>query len=83
LRPGDRWRIRRYSDAEVEKFFSTEQVVEICGQAGTGFAENTLCLHKGLTPTREPRLLLQLQFALFDHGAMHDRRPADALRMLV
>lgn len=82
LRAGDRWRIRRYSDAEVGKCFSIEQTIEVCGQAGTGFAENTLCLHKGLTPTHEPRLLLQLQFALFDHGVMHDVRPPAALRML-
>src|SRR5438105_6194876 len=64
LRAGDRWNIRRYTDAEVQQCFDADQIVEICGPAGTGFAENTLCVHKGLTPTREPRLLLQLQYAL-------------------
>jgi hypothetical protein len=82
LRPGDRWNIRRYSDDEVTRCFAAERIVEICGPAGTGFAENTLCVHKGRTPTREPRLLLQLQYALFDYGVMHDRRPASTLRML-
>lgn len=82
LRPGDRWNIRRYSDAEVERSYPADRIVEICGPAGTGFAENTMCIHKGQTPRREPRLLLQLQFALFDHGVMHDRRDAATLQML-
>jgi hypothetical protein len=74
VRRGDRWNIRRYSDDEVSASFRGGDIREICGPAGTGFAENTLCVHKGLTPTRESRLLLQLQYALFDYGVMHDRR---------
>src|SRR6185312_10304249 len=83
IRAGDRWKLRRYSDAEIESFFGAEQILEICGPAGSGFAENTLCLHKGRTPTEGARLLLQLQFALFDYGVMHDRRDASALQMIV
>jgi hypothetical protein len=83
VRPGDRWNLRRYSDAEVNRTYTPAAVTEICGTAGTGFAENTLCMHKGQTPTSRPRLLLQLQFALFDYGVMHDRQPPGALRMLV
>ncbi len=83
LRAGDRWNLRRYGDDEIAQSYSAEAITEVCGPAGTGFAENTLCVHKGRTPTRQPRLLLQLQFALFDHGVMHDRQPADALRRLV
>lgn len=82
-RLGDRWNLRRYSDAEVEASYPADAIVEICGPAGTGFAENTLCVHKGRTPSARPRLLLQLQFALFDHGVMHDRRPGAALQRLV
>jgi hypothetical protein len=83
MRVGDRWSIRRYSNVEIEQCFGSERIVEICGPAGTGFAENTLCVHKGLTPSKEPRLLLQLQYALFDYGAMHDRREPASLRTLV
>lgn len=82
LRFGDRWNLRRYSDEEVARSYPAASITEICGPAGTGFAENTLCVHKGRTPTAQPRLLLQLQFALFDHGAMHDRRASDALQMM-
>jgi hypothetical protein len=81
-RPGDPWNLRRYSDEEIAATFPAERILEICGPAGTGFAENTLCIHKGLTPTDKPRLLLQLQFALFDYGVMHDRRDPISLRQI-
>lgn len=68
----ERLRLRRYTDEEVTRHHGAERIVEITGAAGTGFAENTLCLHKGLTPQRSARLLLQFEFALFDHGVMHD-----------
>jgi hypothetical protein len=78
--PGDYWNIRRYTDAEVERNYSREDIIEISGPAGTGFAENTLCIHKGSTPRATPRLLLQLQYALFDYGAMNDRIDRNRLR---
>jgi hypothetical protein len=83
LRAGDRWNIRRYTDEEIATVYPAARVHEVCGEAGTGFAENTLCIHKGSTPRREARLLLQLQFALFDYGAMHDRRAPQALAQLI
>lgn len=83
IRFGDRWNIRRYTDEEIGYQFPANDIQEICGPAGTGFAENTLCVHKGRTPTSHPRLLLQLQFALFDYGAMHDRRDSAQLRQMV
>lgn len=78
--PLDRWNIRRYTDQEIEQQYASQQIKEICGQAGDGFAEDTWCIHKGQTPVIKPRLLLQLQFALFDYGAMHDRRDHQQLR---
>jgi hypothetical protein len=70
----DRWNIRRYSDDEIRATYDDRDVLEITGPAGTGFAENTLCIHKGRTPATSARLLLQLQYALFDYGNMHDER---------
>lgn len=83
VRSGDRWVIRRYSDAEIDTQFAKTDIREICGPAGTGFAENTLCVHKGRTPAKKPRLLLQLQYALFDYGSMHDKRDSAQLRSIV
>lgn len=70
----DRWNIRRYADGEIAAAYDARDVLEITGEAGTGFAENTLCVHKGRTPVTSARLLLQLQYALFDYGNMHDER---------
>jgi hypothetical protein len=76
---GDPWNLRRYTDEEIEANYPSGNIKEICGEAGIGFAENTLCIHKGSTPKHKERLLLQLQFALFDYGAMHDRRESTSL----
>ena len=83
LKTGDRWNIRRYTDQEITSTYLPYRIKEICGGAGTGFAENTLCIHKGSTPRAEARLLLQLQFALFDYGVTDDFRKADKLELLV
>jgi hypothetical protein len=79
IRAGDRYRTRRYTDHEISSYYSTEKILEIFGESGEGFAEDTLCLHKGSTPKKIPRLLLQLQFAIFDYGNMHDQRKVSAL----
>lgn len=81
-RRGDRWNIRRYSDEEVQGYYPKEQIKEICGKAGIGFAEDTLCIHKGSTPKSQPRLLLQIQFALFDYGVMDDEKPSGSLKRI-
>lgn len=79
LKFSDNWNLRRYSDSEINRTYDPNEVLEICGPAGTGFAENTLCIHKGRTPTSENRLMLQFQFALFDYGLMHDRCSSELL----
>lgn len=75
FRLNDRWIVRRYADAEIERFYPASRIIEIPGAAGDGFAEDTFCIHKGQTPIRAPRLLLQFQYSLFDYGTMHDQRP--------
>lgn len=78
----DRWSIRRYTDEEVSRRYAADDIMEITGPAGSGFAENTLCIHKGQTPVSDNRLLLQLQFSLFDYGVMHDRRESASLGLI-
>lgn len=78
----DPWLLRRYEDNEISDIYDKDSIKEICGAAGTGFAENTLCVHKGSTPKNEPRLILQLQFALFDYGVMNDNCAQKDLRIL-
>lgn len=79
----DAIKVRRYADEEIDSAYAPDDIREICGPAGTGFAENTLCIHKGRTPVRQARLLLQLQFALFDYGVMHDNRDESDLHLIV
>jgi Phytanoyl-CoA dioxygenase (PhyH) len=79
----DRFRLRRYTDDEIAALYPAADVVTIEGEAGTGFAEDTLCVHKGTTPEGNPRLLLQFEYALFDYGVMSDSRPLEALGALV
>jgi hypothetical protein len=82
FRASDRWLLRRFSDFEIERKYSADRIHEICGPAGTGFAENTLCIHKGRTPTSKNRLTLHLQFALFDYDIAHDRCDPAALSLI-
>ena len=49
-------------DSELIKAYGAENVLEICGEKGFGFVEDTFCFHKGTTPTQKSRLLLQLEF---------------------
>lgn len=82
FKKSDRWRTRRYTDEEISSYYPAADILEITGKAGTGFAEDTLCIHKGSTPKTEPRLLLQIQFAHFDYGVAHDQRDPNSLSMI-
>jgi hypothetical protein len=52
------------SDAQIEKWYGKENQVLLCGSAGSGFAEDLFCYHKGLHPVSGDRLMLQLRFGL-------------------
>ena len=75
LRAGNHWNIRHYGDDEIAAVQPPARVNEIYIHAGVGFAQNTLCTCKGSIPRNAGSLLPPLQFALFNHGAMHDPRP--------
>jgi hypothetical protein len=73
---------RRFDDKEISSFYAPQDILEVVGPEGLGFAEDTLCVHKAASPTRMPRLILQLQFALFDLGVGSDDREPSALQMM-
>lgn len=75
--------LRRYGDAEIEAAYGAERVIMIYGEAGTGFAEDTGCFHKGIPPRTRDRLALQVEFALHDYALAHDERPPAQLRMIL
>jgi hypothetical protein len=78
-----RLRYTRFSDEEVLRCYGADKVATIYGKAGSGFAEDTYCLHKGLAPTGRDRLILQIQFALHDFGVQHDGMAESALRQIL
>lgn len=78
----DRFVTRRFEDAEIKDFYAPSDILEVAGPRGLGFAEDTLCVHKAASPSRKPRLVLQLQFALFDLQIGNDRRASGDLEML-
>ena len=82
-RLSDRLLYRRIPEQDVIRFYGKENVLTLCGKAGTGFAENTYCVHKGTPPLSGDRLILQVQFALNDYGLQHDVQDPALLRKLV
>lgn len=73
---------RRFEDREIEEYYEKENIMEISGKQGLGFAEDTLCVHKAATPVRQSRLILQLQFGLYDLGLESDKRLASELKRI-
>ena len=61
------WSIGR-SDDEIIDCYGRENLVTICGQAGSGFAEDPFCFHRGTPPTGKDRLMLQIEFAVNNYG---------------
>jgi hypothetical protein len=57
-------RIRRYEDSEVIQAFGADSLSTFTGKAGTAFLENTYGLHRGIPPTKKPRLLFQVLYSL-------------------
>jgi len=53
----------RIEDAEIEKAFSKDSMIEICGKRGTIMAVDTRGLHKGKPLNRGYRLLFQIEMA--------------------
>jgi hypothetical protein len=61
-------KIRRYSDAEIEKTFGKENVMKFTDSKGAAFMVDTYGFHKGLLPKSKNRLLLQIQYSLHPIG---------------
>jgi hypothetical protein len=69
-------RIYYRSDEEVKRRYGADNLLEIPGAAGSGFAVDTSGLHKGTAPTGKARLLLQLQYSLLPCYA-YEYEPVD------
>ncbi len=73
---------KREEDKHIIDCYGEDSLVTIYGKAGFGFVEDPLCFHKGLTPTHNDRLLLQIEFATTDYGMQNDNREISTLQVL-
>lgn len=78
-----RLRYTRFSDDDIIGHYGIDRIAVMYGKAGSGFVEDTFCLHKGLAPTRDDRLILQVQFGLQDFDVQHDHMSEAELRYVV
>jgi hypothetical protein len=60
--------LRSQSDEAIADYYGAENIVDICGQAGFGFAEDPFCFHRGSPPVTAHRLMIHLEFALNNYG---------------
>lgn len=58
----ERFRISRIADEIVYQRFGSASVIEMTGAPGTVIVEDTFGLHKGQTPTKNPRLIASFVF---------------------
>ncbi|MBD2564711.1 MULTISPECIES: hypothetical protein [Nostoc] len=70
------------TDEEIINYYGEKSLVTIYGKAGFGFAENTFCFHKGITPINRDRLMLQLEFGTVDYGMQDDIREPSLLQVM-
>ena len=59
-------RSKRYDRSELLNYYGTEKEIIFSAPAGTIIAEDTSGFHKGTTPKKNYRLLLVVQYAMFD-----------------
>lgn len=70
-------RLQRRTDEDIESVYGVQKIVEICGPAGYGFAEDTRAFHKGSPPVTGDRLVVQVEFARNDYQLQHDKWEPD------
>jgi Phytanoyl-CoA dioxygenase (PhyH) len=56
------------SDDQISAAYGTGPIVAACGPAGTGFAEDLFCFHRGSHPKTRDRLLVQIRYRYRMYG---------------
>lgn len=70
---------RRYSDEEVYRKYGKESEIMMIGRRGMIIAEDTSGFHKGLSPEKGSRLMLQLEYSSSLFGQTYNRFAADSI----
>jgi hypothetical protein len=64
--------VKRRTDKDIYNYYGLDNLCTIYGESGFGFAEDTFCFHKATRPLKKDRLMLQIQFAVYDYGLHND-----------
>lgn len=59
----------RIKDEELHPYYRPEDIKIVCGEAGSIFAGDTKCWHKGTTPIKDHRLVLEFEYTSSLFGA--------------
>ncbi|WP_052157125.1 phytanoyl-CoA dioxygenase family protein [Pseudomonas aeruginosa] len=55
---------KRFTDEEIIQAYGKENIIHVLGKPGTCLVEDTITLHKGVTPTERARLILQFEYSI-------------------
>lgn len=55
---------KRFTDSEVVEAYGEQNIIHVHGMAGSCLVEDTITLHKGVTPTERARLILQFEYSI-------------------
>lgn len=58
------FRSRRFTDEEIIAGYGADNVIKVLGGAGTCLIEDTITVHKGMTPVSRARLMLQFEYSI-------------------
>ena len=71
-----------WPDDTIIKSYKKENIKTIYSQSGEGFVEDTFCLHKGTPPEHEDRLILVIEYAIYDYGMQHNIKNEKLLKFI-
>jgi len=73
---------RKQKTEKIVSYYGSENIIQIYGEAGHGFIEDTFCFHKGTVPKIQPRLMLQLHFSInnYNNEKFNDSKEPATLR---
>lgn len=74
---------KRFSDEEVIACYGQENIVEVFGSAGACLIEDTITLHKGVTPISTARLMLQFEYSVNTYPEISCVNDRDAQKIFV
>lgn len=74
---------RRYTDDEIFQCYGKENVISLEGEAGTCLIEDTITMHKGVTPVSKPRLVLQFEYAVNKYAELSCVRDKEKQKMVM